>query len=59
MSTFALVHTVCIDDRIVRPEWSRRIARDWLTADLIELPGSDAPFLSRPAALAEVLDALG
>jgi pimeloyl-ACP methyl ester carboxylesterase len=52
-------YVVCEDDRIVMPEWSRRVARDWLNADLIEMPGSHSPFLSRPAPLAEVLDGLG
>jgi pimeloyl-ACP methyl ester carboxylesterase len=46
---------VCTDDRIVNPDWSRRVARERLDAPLVELPGSHSPFLSRPAALAEVL----
>jgi pimeloyl-ACP methyl ester carboxylesterase len=48
-------YVVCSDDQFVDPEWSRRIARDRLDADLIELPGSHSPLLSRPSALAEVL----
>jgi pimeloyl-ACP methyl ester carboxylesterase len=48
-------YVVCSDDQFVDPEWSRRIARDRLGADLIELPGSHSPLLSRPSALAEVL----
>ena len=48
-------YVVCSDDQFVNPEWSRRIARDRLGADLIELPGSHSPFLSRPSALADVL----
>jgi pimeloyl-ACP methyl ester carboxylesterase len=46
---------VCTDDRMVGPEWSRRVARERLGADIVELPGGHAPFLSRPADLAEVL----
>jgi pimeloyl-ACP methyl ester carboxylesterase len=46
---------VCTEDQFVNPAWSRRIARDRLGADLIEVPGSHSPFLSRPSALADVL----
>ena len=49
---------VCKEDRIVIPEWSRRIAHDWLHADVIEIPGSHSPFFSRPRALAELLGGL-
>jgi pimeloyl-ACP methyl ester carboxylesterase len=45
---------VCGEDRIVNPDWSRRVARN-IGADLVELPGSHSPFLSRPAAVADVL----
>jgi hypothetical protein len=46
---------VCSDDQMVGPDWSRRVARDRLGAEVIELPGSHSPFLSRPSALADVL----
>jgi pimeloyl-ACP methyl ester carboxylesterase len=46
---------VCTDDRLIGREWAKRVARDRLGADLIELPGSHSPFLSRPQALADVL----
>jgi pimeloyl-ACP methyl ester carboxylesterase len=46
---------VCTEDQMVGPDWSRRVARDRLGAELIELPGSHSPFLSRPKALADVL----
>jgi hypothetical protein len=36
-------------------DWAKRVARDRLGADLIELPGSHSPFLSRPNDLAAVL----
>jgi pimeloyl-ACP methyl ester carboxylesterase len=45
---------VCTDDRFLNPEWQRRIARD-IGADIVELPGSHSPLLSRPEAVAEVL----
>jgi pimeloyl-ACP methyl ester carboxylesterase len=45
----------CRDDRLVRPEWSRRVAEQRLGAEFIELPGSHSPFLSRPEELASVL----
>jgi pimeloyl-ACP methyl ester carboxylesterase len=52
-------YVVCDRDRMVNPRWSRRIARDWLKAELIELPGDHSPFYSQPSTLAGVLDGLG
>lgn len=46
---------VCTGDQLVGPDWSRRVARHRLGAELIELPGSHSPFLSRAKALADVL----
>jgi len=43
------------DDRAVNPAWSRRVAKDRIGADLIELGGSHSPFYSRPVELAQVL----
>jgi pimeloyl-ACP methyl ester carboxylesterase len=51
-------YVVCGDDELVRPEWSRRVARERLDAQLVEMPGSHSPFWSRPTDLAAVLDAL-
>lgn len=51
-------YVVCDDDQMVNPAWSRRIARDWLNAELIELPGDHSPFYSRPEELAKLLDGL-
>ena len=48
-------YIVASEDRLVQPEWSRRVARDRLGADLIEIPGSHSPFLARPSDLADVL----
>jgi pimeloyl-ACP methyl ester carboxylesterase len=51
-------YVVCTDDRLVRPAWSRRVAAERLGADVLELPGSHSPFLSRPAELAGLLHRL-
>lgn len=48
-------YIVCRDDRMLTNSWSKRVAKDRLGAQLIELPGSHSPFLSRPRELAEVL----
>lgn len=49
---------VCSEDLVVNPAWSRRMAHK-IGADLVELPGSHSPMLSRPAAVAEVLLRVG
>jgi pimeloyl-ACP methyl ester carboxylesterase len=46
---------ICSEDRLVGRKWAERVARDRLGAELVELPGSHSPLLSRPAALADVL----
>jgi pimeloyl-ACP methyl ester carboxylesterase len=51
-------YVLCTEDRIVKPGWSRNAARERLNADLLELPGSHSPFLSRPKVLAELLNGL-
>lgn len=48
-------YVLCTDDRIVDPEWSRPAARELLGVEAGELPGSHSPFVSRPAALADLL----
>lgn len=48
-------YIVASEDRLVQPKWSRRMARDRLGADLVEIPGSHSPFLSRASDLAAVL----
>jgi pimeloyl-ACP methyl ester carboxylesterase len=52
----ARTYIVCSDDAIVNPERGRAVAAGRLDAELIELPGSHSPFLSRPSELAAVLD---
>lgn len=51
-------YILCTDDKLIAPEWSRRVARERLGVDAIELPGGHSPMLSRPRQLAEVLDGL-
>jgi pimeloyl-ACP methyl ester carboxylesterase len=46
---------VCTDDKALRLEWAKRIASARPGAELVELPGSHSPFLSRPQVLADVL----
>jgi pimeloyl-ACP methyl ester carboxylesterase len=50
----ACTYVACAEDRIVPAQWSRRIAQR-VGADVVELPGSHSPLLSRPSAVAEVL----
>ena len=47
-------YVVCTEDQMVNTDWSRRFARD-IGADIVELPGSHSPLLSRPSAVADVL----
>ena len=51
-------YVLTTEDGAVSNDWSRRVARGRLGADLVELPGSHSPFYSRPFELANVLDGL-
>jgi Alpha/beta hydrolase family len=51
-------YILCIDDRTIQPEWSRRVARQRLGVAPIELPGGHCPYVSRPAELAHTLATL-
>jgi pimeloyl-ACP methyl ester carboxylesterase len=46
---------ICSEDLCIGAERARRVARDRIGAEIVELPGGHAPFLSRPQALADVL----
>lgn len=46
---------VCADDRTIQPVWSRRVARELLGVEPLELPGGHCPHVARPAALARLL----
>lgn len=48
-------YIVCSQDRLVNPDRSRRVARERLEAELVELPGSHMPLSSRPLELGELL----
>jgi pimeloyl-ACP methyl ester carboxylesterase len=45
-------YVLCSQDRTIRPEWSRRAARERLGVEAIELPGGHCPHISRPGELA-------
>lgn len=49
---------IMTEDRCCGQEWSRRVAKERIGADLIELPGSHSPFYSRPGLLADTLTGL-
>jgi pimeloyl-ACP methyl ester carboxylesterase len=51
-----LAYVVARDDTCVSPGWGRRVAREELGVEPIELDGGHFPMLERPAELAEVLD---
>jgi hypothetical protein len=53
--TVACSYVVCSEDRTIRPEWSRRAAREHLGVEPIEIPGGHCPYLSRPRQLADIL----
>jgi len=48
-------YVLCRDDRTVRPEWSRRAARECLGVEAIEIPGGHCPHVARPSELASLL----
>jgi pimeloyl-ACP methyl ester carboxylesterase len=52
-----LASIVCTEDELLTPTWSRRIARDVLGVEPLELPGGHFPMLAIPTQLAEALTA--
>ena len=48
-------YIVAADDRTIRPEWQRRMARERLGVEPIELPAGHCPNVSQPDRLAELL----
>lgn len=52
-----LSYVLCRDDHAVSPVWARQVARERLGVEAIEMEGGHSPFLTRPAELAQVLDA--
>ena len=51
-------YIVCTEDRTITPAWQRKVAREWLGVESIEIPGGHCPNISRPEVLADVLDGL-
>jgi len=49
-------YIVCADDRTIAAAWQRKIAREFLGVEPLELPGGHSPNVSRPELLADVLD---
>jgi pimeloyl-ACP methyl ester carboxylesterase len=49
---------VCSNDRVVPPDWQRRVAQEELRVEPIELESGHSPMLSCPVALAQILDRL-
>ena len=52
-------YIVCSEDRTITPAWQRKVAREWLGVEPVELPGGHCPNVSRPEALADVLERIG
>ncbi len=48
-------YVLCRADRAVNPDWSRRVARQRLGIEPLEMDGGHSPFLARPTELAELL----
>jgi pimeloyl-ACP methyl ester carboxylesterase len=48
-------YIVAAHDRAIRPEWQRRMARERLGVEPLEIPSGHCPHVSRPDRLAELL----
>jgi pimeloyl-ACP methyl ester carboxylesterase len=48
-------YVVAAEDRTIRPSWSRRVARERLGVEPLEVPGGHCPHVSRPERLARLL----
>ncbi len=51
-------YILCREDRMVAPEWARRVTGERLGIVPDEIDGGHSPFLSRPAELADLLEQL-
>ena len=56
LPTAPAAYVLCAGDRVVNPEWSRRVARSRLGVAPIDLPGGHAPMLVDPDLMADMLD---
>jgi pimeloyl-ACP methyl ester carboxylesterase len=45
-----------VEDRTLTPAWMRRVARERLGTEAVEVPGGHCPHVSRPEHLAALLD---
>jgi pimeloyl-ACP methyl ester carboxylesterase len=53
------IPTTCVvatEDRTIRPDWLRRVARERLGVQPLEVPGGHCPHVSRPDLMADLLD---
>jgi pimeloyl-ACP methyl ester carboxylesterase len=48
-------YIVATEDRTIRPDWQRRMARERLRVEPIEIPAGHCPNVSQPHLLAELL----
>jgi pimeloyl-ACP methyl ester carboxylesterase len=48
-------YVLCTGDRSMPPQWARRVVPERLGVAPVELPGGHAPYLSRPAQLADII----
>jgi pimeloyl-ACP methyl ester carboxylesterase len=51
-------YILCRQDRAVDVEWARRVSRERLGVEALEMDGGHSPFLAHPRELAAVLDGL-
>lgn len=51
-------YIVCTEDQSVNPDWSRRVAKERIDAEVFEMPGGHWPMLRDPKALADILIAV-
>lgn len=51
-------YIVCSDDRTIQPAWSRKVAREQLGVEAIELRAGHCPYISRAKELADLLTTL-
>lgn len=49
-------YILATEDQVVKPEYSRYVAAEYLGVTAVEIPGGHSPFLLRPSLLAQVLD---
>jgi pimeloyl-ACP methyl ester carboxylesterase len=50
-----IVSVVCMQDRVVHPSWSQRVARERLGVEPVLVDSGHSPWLSRPAELVDVI----